>query len=274
MGETQNRGIELTINSKNIVTRNFTWVTSFVFSWNCNEIKDLYGDKKDDLGNRWFIGHPIGVIYDYVKEGIWQEDEIARGDQKNHDPVAKAGDLKLKDVNGDHKIDDNDRVILGQTSPKWNGGLTNTFTYKNLTLNIFIQTTQGLMKDNALLAMAGDEMGRRNSIVKIGYWTPENKSNKWRSLCKNSNPHGYGFPQKASYTRLKDVTLSYTFSTSITNALHIGGLQVYVSGRNLITWTDWTGWDPESTELQRGWGGYEDSYPMTKSYVFGLNLTF
>lgn len=274
MGETQNTGVELTINSKNIVTGDFTWGTSLVFSWNKNEIKDLYGDKQSDVGNRWFIGHPIGVIYDYKKVGIWQEDEIANGDNKDWDPIAKAGDVKLADLNGDHKIDDNDRYVQGQTSPKWTGGLTNTFTYKNWSLNIFIQTTQGIKRNNALIAMAGDEMGRRNTTTEIGYWTPENKSNEWRSLRKDSNPHGYGFPQDASYTRLKDVTLSYTFPENIIKALHIGGLQMYISGRNLITITDWTGWDPESSEIQRGWGNYEDSYPMTKCYVFGLNLTF
>lgn len=182
--------------------------------------------------------------------------------------------MKLRDVDGDHQITDKDKVIQGQTSPKWTGGLTNTFTYKDLTLNVFIQTTQGIKRDNALMAMAGDEMGRRNTTTEIGYWTPENKSNKWRSLSKNSNPHGYGFPQKASYTRVKDITLSYSFPKSVTDALHIGSLQVYASGRNLFTFTDWTGWDPESTEIQRGWDSYEDSYPMTKSYVFGLNVTF
>lgn len=274
MGETQNTGIELTVNSKNIVTKNFTWASSLVFSWNKNEIKDLYGDGQDDIGNQWFIGHPIGVIYDYVCDGIWQEDEIASGAYKNVDPIAKVGDLKLRDVDGDHQITDKDKVIQGQTSPKWTGGLTNTFTYKDLTLNVFIQTTQGIKRDNALMAMAGDEMGRRNTTTEIGYWTPENKSNKWRSLSKNSNPHGYGFPQKASYTRVKDITLSYSFPKSVTDALHIGSLQVYASGRNLFTFTDWTGWDPESTEIQRGWDSYEDSYPMTKSYVFGLNVTF
>ena len=274
MGETKNKGIEFTLNTKNIVTNDFTWGSTLVFSWNKNEIVDLYGDKMDDIGNRWFIGEAIGVIYDYTMLGIWQEDEIARGDHKNWDPIAKAGDPKLADLNGDGKINDDDRSVLGQTTPKWIGGFTNTFTYKNLSLSFLIQTTQGLMRSNALLAMAGDEMGRRNTPTCIGYWTPENKSNEFRSLVKNSNPHGYGFPEKASYTRLKDVTLSYQFPKSITDALRIGGLTVYASGRNLITITDWTGWDPESTEIQRGGGDYMDSYPMTKSYVFGINLTF
>ena len=275
MGKTANKGLEVTINSKNIVTKDFTWGTNLVWSWNKNEIKDLYGDEKSDIGNRWFIGEPISVIYDYEMVGIWQKDEIERGDHLKWDPQAQPGDVKLRDVNGDGKIDPNDdKTIQGQTTPKWIGGLTNTFTYKNLSLSIFIQTVQGLKRNNSLLAMASDEMGRRNSTTEIGYWTESNPSNEYRSLSKTSNRWGYGFPCDASFTRIKDITLSYQFPAQITNALHISALTVYASARNLATFTSWKGWDPESDITQRGWGGYENNYPMTKSYVFGLNVTF
>ncbi len=275
MGETANKGLEITINSKNISTKDFTWSTSLVWSWNKNEIKDLYGDGKDDLGNRWFIGHPISVIYDYEMEGIWQKDEIERGDHQKQDPQAQAGDVKLRDIDGDGKITpEGDKTIQGQTSPKWIGGLTNTFSYKNITLSIFIQTVQGLKRNNSLLAMASDEMGRRNSTLEVGYWSESNPTNEFRSLSKTSNRWGYGFPRDASFTRIKDITLSYQFPAKITKALNINALTIYASGRNLFTFTDWIGWDPESDITQRGWGGYENNYPMTKSMVFGLNVTF
>jgi TonB-linked SusC/RagA family outer membrane protein len=275
MGETANKGLEITINSKNISTKDFTWSTSLVWSWNKNEIKDLYGDGKDDLGNRWFIGDPISVIYDYEMEGIWQKDEIERGDHQKQDPQAQAGDVKLRDIDGDGKITpEGDKTIQGQTSPKWIGGLTNTFSYKNITLSIFIQTVQGLKRNNSLLAMASDEMGRRNSTLEVGYWSESNPTNEFRSLSKTSNRWGYGFPRDASFTRIKDITLSYQFPAKITKALNINALTIYASGRNLFTFTDWIGWDPESDITQRGWGGYENNYPMTKSMVFGLNVTF
>ena len=275
MGKTANKGLEITINSKNIVTKDFTWGTNLVWSWNKNEIKDLYGDKQDDLGNRWFIGEPISVIYDYVMEGIWQEDEIAAGKHLQQDPQAQAGDVKLKDLDGDGKITpEGDKKIQGQTTPKWTAGLTNTFSYKGLTLSIFIQTAQGHKRNNSLLAMAADEQGRRNSTTEVGYWTPENKSNEYRSLSKTSNRWGYGFPCDASYTRIKDVTLSYAFPQQVLNVLHLSNLTAYVSGRNLYTFTSWKGWDPESDITQRGWRDYENNYPMTKSFVFGLNVTF
>ncbi len=275
MGKTANKGLEVTINSKNIVTKDFTWGTNLVWSYNKNEIKDLYGDKKDDIGNGWFIGEPISVIYDYVMEGIWQEDEIARGDHLNHDPQAQPGDVKLADLDGDGKITpEGDKKIQGQTAPKWTAGLTNTFSFKGFTLSIFIQTAQGHKRNNSLLRMAADEQGRRNSTTEVGYWTPENRSNEYRSLSKTSNRWGYAFPRNAGYTRIKDVTLSYQFPAQVINALHISALTAYVSGRNLYTFTSWKGWDPEADITQRGWGGYENNYPMTKSFVFGLNVTF
>lgn len=289
MGRTANQGVELTVNTVNIVKKDFAWRSNVVFSWNKNKIKELYGDGLDDIGNRWFIGQPIGVIYDYVMKGIWQQDEIDQGMHKKWDPIAEAGDVKLADISGpngvpDGKIDDYDRVIQGQTTPKWIGGLTNTFTYKNLSLSIFIQTVQGVKKNNALISVAGDEMGRRNTTTEIGYWTPENQSNTWRSLRKNSNKHNYGFPKDASFTRIKDITLSYELPRKWAKKIGIGDLTVYASGRNLITFTDWIGWDPEARQISRGHSSWDSTrgqtmydnsnYPMTKSYVFGINLTF
>jgi len=279
IGKVANTGIEFTINSKNIASKDFTWNSMIVFASNKNKIVDVYGDGKDDIGNRWFVGHPVGVIYDYTKVGIWQEEEIASGANKGWDDVALAGDLKLADISGpdgvpDGKIDDNDRSILGQTSPKWTGGLTNSFTYKDFSLSVFINTVQGALRNNPQIGGASDEMGRRSTPAALGFWTPENKSNEWRSLGNHSNSHGYGFPSDASFTRLKDITLSYNVPKSVTGRLGINGLLVYASGRNLYTWTNWFGWDPEARDITRGSSNDMINYPMVRSYVFGLNVTF
>ena len=274
LGKVSNVGVDLTLNSKNVSAKNFTWSSTIVFSSNKNKIVSLYGDGKDDLGNSWFIGQPIGVIWNYTKVGVWQADEIAAGANKNWDPSAEAGDLKLADLSGDGKITNDDRRILGQTSPKWTGGLTNTFTYKDFSLNIFINTVQGVTRNNSQLGVAGDEMGRRNSPAVIGYWTPENKSNEWRSLANNSNRYGYSYPSNASFTRLKDVTLSYNLPKSVIGKVGLGGLQVYASGRNLYTWTNWIGWDPEARDIARGSSNFEVNYPMVRSFVFGANVSF
>jgi hypothetical protein len=187
--------------------------------------------------------------------------------------------LKLADISGpngvpDGKVDDNDRSILGQTDPKWTGGLTNTFTYKDLSLSIFINTVQGQKANNHELTTTSDELGRRNGPAEIGFWTPENRSNEWRSLGNHSNSHGYGYPTDAGYTRIKDVTLSYNLPASIYRRIGINGLQIYASGRNLYTFTNWLGWDPEARYDVRGTDNWEVNYPTVRSFVFGLNATF
>src|SRR5690606_5562668 len=274
LGEVSNTGLDVTLNTRNIVKENFSWSSAIVFATNKNKITNLYGNGQSDEGNRWFIGQPIGVIYDYTKVGIWQQEEIAAGANATWDANAQAGDVKLADLSWDGKIDNNDRSIFCQTAQKWTGGLTNTFTYKNLSLNVFINTVQGALRENSQLRVAGDETGRRNSPAVIGYWTPENKSNEFRSLGNNSNRYGYGFPSDASFTRLKDVTLSYTLPGSFVEKIGIGNVQVYASGRNLYTWTNWVGWDPESRDITRGSEFADLNYPMVRSFVFGANITF
>jgi TonB-linked SusC/RagA family outer membrane protein len=280
IGQTENRGVEVTLNSHNIVQKDFRWSTGLVFATNKNKIVDLYGDGLDDVGNGWFIGQPISVIYDYQMIGIWQADEIAAGKHIEEGWAAstKAGDVKLanlKDEDGNAKgiRPAEDKMILGQTTPKWTGGLTNTFSYKDFSLSVFLTTSQGAMRYNRNIGMAADELQRRNSFAEIGYWTPENKSNEWRSLSSTSNTYGYSFPKKANYTRIKDVTLNYNVPQSIVQKLRIGGLNLYVSGRNLYTFTDWIGFDPEERDEPRGWADYEINYPTVRSIVFGINIT-
>ncbi len=273
IGETEGKGIELTLNSVNMVRNDFKWSSTIVWTANQTKIVELYGDGEDDTGNGWYLGEPIDAIRNYDMVGIWQEDDITAGTQDNWDPVADAGDVKLADRDGSGDITDADRHIIGQKSPKWTGGLTNTFTYKNLSLNVFIQTVQGGMKYNSHIGMASDELQRRNSFAEIGYWTPENQSNKWRSLSNNSNKHGYSFYYKNNYTRIKDVTLNYNFSKQLLQKVGIDALSVYVSGRNLYTFTNWIGWDPEEREITRGSSNWDINYPSVKTIVFGVNLT-
>jgi TonB-linked SusC/RagA family outer membrane protein len=278
IGKTANRGLELTLNTRNVVGKDFRWETTIVYATNRNKIVDLYGDGKDDLGNRWFLGKPISVIYDYKMTGVWQTGE----DASKQDPGAKPGDLKFADTNGDGKITADDRVIQGQISPKWTGGLTNTFHYKNFNLNIFIQTAQGMLKNNNDFNYA-DESGRRNTPAEIGYWTPTNGSQDFQSL-NYTNTRGYGYPRDASYTRIKDITLSYVVPQTFLNKAGLGGLTVYASGRNLYTFTNWIGWDPEQTYYTRGTSNsganqtafvadWTNNYPITRTLVLGINIS-
>ncbi len=266
LGMLQNKGIELTLNTVNISAGKFSWETNVNFTSNRNELVELYGDGRDDIGNRWFIGRPLGVIFDYNMLGVWQE-----GEDIPPTLGAKPGDLKFEDVNSDGVIDSEDRMYLGSTLPKWYGGLTNTFNYGNFHLSVFLQTSQGSLKGNPDIYY-GDEAGRRNIPAAVGYWTPENRSNVWPSLGYR-NPPGYGFPRDNSYVRIKDVRLSYTVPASFLDRYGISGLTLYTAGRNLFTFTDWIGWDPETNQAPRGSGDWTNNYPLVRSVSFGLNLT-
>jgi TonB-linked SusC/RagA family outer membrane protein len=269
LGELQNTGIELTLNTINIDAGKFRWETNLNFSTFKNEILELYGDGKDDVVNRWFIGESLGIIYDYNWQGVWQEGEDIPSTMN-----AKPGDLKFQDLNDDGVINNEDRTILGSTLPKWYGGLTNTLHYGNFHMSVFLQTSQGSMKNNPDI-FYGDEAGRRNIPEEVGYWTPENKSNEWPSLAYRNI--GYNFPRDNSYLRIKDVRLSYTVPGSFLSKYNVQGLTIYATGRNLYTFTDWVGWDPESRHYPRGSsdnsGSWEDNYPIVRTISFGLNLT-
>lgn len=268
LGKVSNKGFEFSIKSQNVSGKDFKWETSVNFSTNKNKILDLYGDGKDDVGNRWFIGKPISVIYDYQLQGVWQTGETPA----NQDPTAKAGDLKFADVNGSKTITPDDRTIIGQTTPKWIGGITNTFHYKNFHLNIFIQTAQGITKNNPLKDFR-DLGGRQNLPGEISYWTAANQDNTRPSLVYN-NSRLYGYAEDASYTRIKDVTLSFIAPKSLLDKVKLGGLTFYVSGRNLATFTNWVGWDPEA-DFDRGALGVNtnNSYPLARTVIVGANIT-
>ncbi|MCX2678486.1 TonB-dependent receptor [Galbibacter sp. EGI 63066] len=273
VGKLGNKGLDITLNSVNVNTGDFRWETRLNFSTYKNEILNLYGTGEDDIANRWFIGESLGVVYDYQKLGIWQEDEIAAEAHLNHDPTARPGDIKFADINGDGQIDsENDRVILGNTLPDWNGGLTNTFMYKDFTFSFFLQTVQGVLRNNPDIYYT-DEVGRRNIPADVGYWTAENQSNEWPSLVAYQNNKGYEHPKDASYLRIKDVRLSYNIPNELLEKYNIQSMMLYVAGRNLYTFTDWIGWDPESDQVSRGGDGWENNYPLTRTISLGLNIS-
>ncbi len=267
IGKLQNKGIDVTLNTVNVKTKNFNWQTTIVFSAFRNKLVQLYGDNKDDIGNSWFLGKPLGAIYTYQLQGVWQTGESPAG----VDPTAKAGYLKFADLNKSCTITAAaDRTIVGYTSPKWTGGLTNTFNYKSWSLRFFIQTFQGAIKNNQIYDNA-DQSGAINLPASVGYWTATNKSNSRPSLAY-TNPYNYTYPSKASYTRLKDITLNYNLPQDFISKYGFSNFSVYASGRNIHTWSPWLGWDPELNYQSLPFGTY-NNYPQVASYVIGLNFS-
>ncbi len=273
IGETENKGIELSLTSRNVVTQNFTWVMSGNMAAVKNKIISLYGfldeqgNEIDDVGNKWFIGHPIRVNYDYVIDGVWQLEEADEAALWGSQP----GFVKFRDVNGDTLLTAEDRQIVGQLDPKFIWGLSNTFSYKNFRLNIFIHGVHGVTKDDEYMQDDVYPFVRRNTINK-NRWTPDNPTNDFYMNAVNAHmmagvsAEADNFFEDASFIRIKDVSLSYDFPVKWITKIYLDRLRLYVTGRNLYTFTKWNGMDPELDDQRL--------FPLERQIVFGLNLGF
>ena len=272
IGEINNRGVEITLNTVNINKNDFRWTSSAVFSSNKNEIVHLYGSdadgdgrEDDDLNNRWFIGQPRGVNFDYAFDGIYQEgDELPDG--------YRPGWVRVKDINGDGQITPEDRTVLSQRQPKYRIGFGNDFRYKGVSLSFFLNAAAGWKAPLPLLDPSPysgtNYAGRSVNMIDAGYWTPENRSATRPSL-NWTNPLGMSFYQSRDFLRLQDITIAYNFTDDLVKKLGLNALKVYVSGRNIYTWTDWMGPDPES-----GYSTIRDLYPSARTIVGGLDISF
>jgi TonB-linked SusC/RagA family outer membrane protein len=267
LGEVSNKGIELTLNTLNLSRGKFEWSSNLVFSSNRNRIVHLYGSdnngdgkEDDDLGNRWFIGQPVQVNYDYTLDGVYQvDDEIPTG--------YKAGFFRIKDINGDGKTDSNDRSVLSQGEAKYRWGLTNNFKYGNFTLSVFLNAMTGWTGSFTLLNPKSNFPGRPANMIDAGWWTPENRSDTSPSLVY-TNPLGQKMYASRNFLRVQDVSLAYDFPRSMVSKLRISSLRGYVSGRNLLTFTHWPGFDPENGDNS------QSAFPSPRTFACGLNISF
>lgn len=269
IGQIKNRGIEVELNTVNVKSP-LTWESRFVFSLNRDEIVDLYGDGKDDIGNQWFIGEPISAIYDYERKGnVWTEEDLYSGNILNG---FYPGQFKLTDINGDNKITaSDDRKIVGYTTPNYRFGIGNTLTYSSFSLYFFLNSIQGgngyYIGDLKRLLEATsdyDYAQRANQPAIRENWTPDNGV--------TNTPAIYNYPtiasgnyQDRSFIRLQDLSFSYNFDKKLLRQFKFENLQLYISGHNLYTWTNWEGFDPEL-------GGFYDM--MIRDLSIGLKIGF
>jgi TonB-linked SusC/RagA family outer membrane protein len=273
IGKTGNTGFELTINSRNIVTTDFTWTMSGNLAILSNKILSLYGFKDesgneiDDIANSWFIGKPIRVNYNYVIEGVWKEDEAEEAAKWGSQP----GFIKLRD-NGDYMLTAEDRQIVGQRDPKFIWGLTNALSYKKLRLEVFVHGVHGVTKHNELMVDDVYEGVRRNTTIKKR-WSPETPGNNFYinhilagKMAGIDVAEMENYFAKADFIRIKDISLSYTIPQNLTARAGVDKLRIFVTGRNLFTFTEWEGTDPELSSQR--------DFPLQKEFVFGLNLGF
>ncbi|TRX58418.1 TonB-dependent receptor [Fulvivirga sp. M361] len=270
IGETKNKGLEILLSGTIIDHDDFQWSADLNFSFNRNEIVDLYGDGQDDIANRWFIGQPINVNYGLGFDGIWQERDSTSAALYGAVP----GDVRIKDVNGDTLITaDDDREIFGNLQPDFIAGLGSTISYKNFSLNFFLYTEQGVERPNSLLGTEVFLDGVRTSGVKRDWWTPENPINSYPRNNEDSNTRNIAFVEDASFIRMRDVTLSYNFPESWLENLGLKNVRVYSTVRNLFTITDWTGTDPEWRGTTTSGFDRQFSIPLNRTFIFGINAT-
>lgn len=261
IGQTRNKGIEFLLNTVNVKRGDFTWNTQFNIASNQNRITDLYGNGQDDVANRWFIGKPISVNYDYVFGGVWQ-----KGEDNSSQPGAKPGDLKIKDSNGDGVLDAADRDFIGQRAPTYTAGLTNAIDFRNFSFSFSLFTLQGRTRLNPLWDTDVVTVDARNNTIKLNWWSEDNQNNEYPANRVGTNAFGTRFYQNASFARLRDVTLSYNFADKLLKPLGIKNLQLFLNAKNPLTFTKWKGLDPEFSE-QRG-------RPIDRTFILGLNLGF
>lgn len=258
IGKTENKGFEFNLNTKNVQGEKFEWSTNLNFSLSRDKIEELRGDGKDDLANKWFIGEPLRVYFDYNMTGIWQTGENIAGSAQ---PSVKPGYPKLQDVKTDGKIDANDRIILGSKLPKWVGGITNTFTYGSWSLSVYVNTVQGIIKADNI----------EGTYIDVPYWREDRPSNEFaaRGIIE---PIAHGTYRDASYVRINNASLSYDVPNKSLARLGINNLRIYLSGQNLYTFTSWLGYDPEAANTDITY--FDGPYPNSRTIVMGLNLGF
>jgi TonB-linked SusC/RagA family outer membrane protein len=271
IGKVQNKGIEVTFNFVPVKTKDFTWNVDVNFSANQNKILELNGavdvDGKpvNDLANGWFIGHNIDA-YNYQQfDGIWQTGDVIPEYKGTYKP--KAGDIRVKDINNDTIINDLDKVIMDR-APKWTGALSSTLKWKGIEFSFDIYTVQGALRSNPFLydANSGGSLTAALNGIKVDYWTLENPSNTAPRPRQGTNDYIQSLAyQDASYIRLRNLSLGYSFPKKLINDLKMNNLRIYATATNLWTQTKFLSYSPEASA---------SAYPEPKTFVVGLNVSF
>lgn len=273
MGELQNRGVELEIHSVNL-DGEFSWKTTFMIASNKNKLTSL-GDGSEKIGTTHWVGKPISIGKRYMIEaaGIWQADQKEEAAKYGAVP----GDVRYVDHNKDGKINDEDRVFVGSYYPNFYGSMTNDFSYKNFDLSVFMTFEQGrdIYNGNNYILLSGAGVDN-NRVEMLDRWTPEHPSNRYPRASATGNNRlsttTSEFLEDGSYLKIKNITLGYTVPSKIISRTGMSYLRVYASVNNPFTFTRYTGMDPEDGDM---WNNdRKSSYPITTSYMLGLQLKF
>jgi TonB-dependent starch-binding outer membrane protein SusC len=280
----RNTGIEATARAiwAQAPAGGFNWSTDFNISRNRNEVTALLNDEPIMAGfaSRVEVGQPLGAFYGYVMDGIFQSQEEVDA-HAFQTAGTRAGDVRFMDLNGDGVINADDRAIIGTPWPDFEGGLTNNFAFRGVDLSAFLQFSYGNDIYNGIRTYA-DQFGSfwdNHTTRALDRWTPDNPSNTepravWGDPNSNTRTSSR-FIEDGSYMRLKNVVLGYSLPAEMAQRTGFRRVRAYVQGQNLITWTNYTGFDPEvnyagNTSVTRGTDFY--TLPQARTVTFGFNL--
>lgn len=292
VGEVNNRGVELTLTSRNIVKGDLRWTTDFNISRNTNEFvtllngADIFQDASPGYFNidRTHVlreGEPVGVFWGFDYQGVYQGGEMPAGTAIFEG--SEAGDQLFSDINGDGVITTDDQQIIGDPNPDFTLGLNNTFTLGSLDLNIFFQGSFGgdIMNLTNVQLFNGDSNGTTDLL---NSWTPSNTETDIPRARLRGKQISSRFVEDGSYLRLRNVSLGYNLPTDMTDQLNVANVRLAVSAQNLLTFTGYSGLDPEVNYFGNGGGTSSSSntvngfdfgnYPMIRSFNFSLNVQF
>lgn len=305
VGSVSNSGIELTLNTINIQNGDFSWESNFNIAFNRNKVLSLNEDEPSlatrvtwgNFNNAYpyiaIPGQPIAMYYGYLFDGIYQYADfdnvggkyvLKPGIPNNGNDRAniQPGDIRYRDINGDGSVDANDLTIIGNPNPKFTGGFTNNFRYKGFDLSVFLQFSYGgqIMNANRIEFEGGDPTARTslNMFESVkDRWTPDNPSNTlFRVGGQGPTAYSDRTIEDGSYLRLKTITLGYTLPAALTKRVGITSLRFYAAAQNLLTWTSYSGLDPEVSTYNSALTPSFDwsPYPRAKTITFGLDLVF
>jgi TonB-dependent starch-binding outer membrane protein SusC len=297
LGEIRNIGFEASITQQLLTKGDFAWSVTGNFSTNKNRIitltgQDLNGDGKEDdlISSNLFIDKSIGAIYHYQTNGVYDLDD----DRISGFPI---GTMRVLDQDGDNDITpERDRVFLGREEPAYRFSLINQLSYKGFNLTFLINSVQG-GKDGYLAAnrpyannipqyFREDNTIRWNDFIGVDYWSPANPDGKYPRNISGSRakvePILY---EDRSFVRLQDVSLSYNLASTLLKRMNAQNISVFVSGKNLATWTNWKGWDPESDQVDTNTrdvnnkplalnGLIAGGRPVLRAFAVGINITY
>lgn len=306
IGKVSNSGLEFTLNTVNIDKKNFTWTTNFNIAFNRNKILELNNNQpsittrvqgwNDNFNNGLpYIaapGMPVAMYLGFINDGLYQVEDfnvLPNGSYQLKDDVVnngqdrtliKPGFVKYKDINGDGVVDANDQTIIGNPNPKHIGGFTNNFTYHNFDLSVFFQWSYGndVLNANRLVFEGMEGRPYLNQFKTMeDRWRPDNTDAEL-PIAGVTSPNVYSSRviEDGSFLRLKTVALGYTLPANVLKRIKIKSIRVYGAAQNLVTWTNYSGVDPEVSVRNSPLTPSFDwsAYPKARTITLGLNVTF